>query len=274
MSIIVGIDIGGSTTKIVGLKNSRPFGHMTVQAGDPVTSAYGAFGKFLSENCLQLSDISKVVCTGVGATFLQSDIYGIKAQKVDEFLAIGLGGKYSSGFDNAVVVSMGTGTAIISVNGDEIKHVCGTGVGGGTVLGLSGKLIGSRNFNHIIDLSAQGDLTKIDLTIGDISKNEIQGMSDKTTASNFGKISDDASNADLAAGVVNLVFQTVGIFAMMAARAQNTTKIVLTGNLSQAHSAGDIIRHLEELYGMEYVIPENSDYATAIGAALCGTRMA
>ena len=48
MSIILGIDIGGSTTKIVGL---RPDGSVIakhrVQAQDPITSLYGAMGNFL-----------------------------------------------------------------------------------------------------------------------------------------------------------------------------------------------------------------------------------
>jgi len=271
MSFIIGIDIGGSTTKIVGLRDGMPVSPTAVQAGDPVTSCFGAFGRFLSENNLEISDIDKVICTGVGASFLKDELYGIGTQRVDEFVAIGLGGKFSSGFDNAIVVSMGTGTAIIGVRGDDIFHVCGTGVGGGTVLGLSRKLFGSHSFGHIMELAAQGDISKIDLTIGDISRG-VQGMNSNTTASNFGKVTDDAGAADMALGVVNLVFQTVGIFAMMAARAQGTDKIVLTGNLSQTGVGDSIWQELSDLYGVQYIVPPHSDFATAIGAALWGQR--
>ena len=54
MKTVIGIDVGGSTTKIVGFRyaeNKReliaPF---CVKATDPLTSIYGAFGKFTLEN--------------------------------------------------------------------------------------------------------------------------------------------------------------------------------------------------------------------------------
>ena len=78
-----------------------------VRADDPVTSAYGAFGKFLAENKLDIEHICQVMFTGVGSSFLQGDIYGIPSRKVDEFQAIGQGGRFISGCDRAVVVSMG-----------------------------------------------------------------------------------------------------------------------------------------------------------------------
>ena len=66
MSIILGIDIGGSTTKIVGL---RPDGSVIakrrVQAQDPITSLYGAMGNFLFTNSLELGDVSRIALTGV-----------------------------------------------------------------------------------------------------------------------------------------------------------------------------------------------------------------
>ncbi|MBQ4543823.1 MAG: hypothetical protein IJA19_06620 [Clostridia bacterium] len=48
METIIGIDIGGSTTKIVGLTiDGDVIGNLQVTAADPVTSVYGALGKFL-----------------------------------------------------------------------------------------------------------------------------------------------------------------------------------------------------------------------------------
>ncbi len=72
MSYIIGIDIGGSRTKIVGLKDGNIASAFDVKAGDALTSIYGAFGKYLSENHLKWSDISKVVCTGVGSAVAAS----------------------------------------------------------------------------------------------------------------------------------------------------------------------------------------------------------
>ena len=50
MGIIIGIDVGGSTTKIVGFdRNGNMITPMTVKANDPVASSYGAFGKFTAD---------------------------------------------------------------------------------------------------------------------------------------------------------------------------------------------------------------------------------
>ncbi|MCX7771969.1 MAG: pantothenate kinase, partial [Clostridia bacterium] len=110
MSKIVGIDIGGSTTKIVGFHQGTLFSPFLVKATDPVSSVYGAFGRFLAENKLRISDIDRIMVTGVGSAFINDKIFGIPTYKVDEFLAIGLGGLFLSDLEKAIIVSMGTGT--------------------------------------------------------------------------------------------------------------------------------------------------------------------
>lgn len=268
MSYIIGIDIGGSTTKIVGLHDGKLTGAVRVKASDPLTSAYGAFGKFMEETGLKLNEVDRVMCTGVGASYLSNDIYGIPATKVDEFQAIGLGGKYTSGLDDCIVASLGTGTSITSVKGDQIQYIGGSGVGGGTVCGLCGKMIGISSSRSVDKLALHGSLDNVDLNVGDISRSQIANMNDKTTAANFGNVSENASDADFAMGVVNLVFQTVGIIAKMAAQAQGTDKVVLTGSLTKMEASKPVIEALEALYHVKYIIPEHSDFSTAIGAAL------
>ena len=60
MSVIIGIDIGGSTTKIVGFTSDKKIIEpMFVQANDQKTSAYGAFGKFTDANNIKLSDSTR-----------------------------------------------------------------------------------------------------------------------------------------------------------------------------------------------------------------------
>ena len=111
MSVIVGIDIGGSTTKIVGFDRDRKLIQpMFVRATDPITSVYGAFGKFTSENGLGIEDIDKVMITGVGSTQIKKPLYGLQCEHVKEFEFVGLGGLYLSRLKRAVIVSMGTGT--------------------------------------------------------------------------------------------------------------------------------------------------------------------
>ena len=50
MAIVIGIDVGISTTKIVGLREGRVVSPIRITAADQVTSLYGAFGKYLRLN--------------------------------------------------------------------------------------------------------------------------------------------------------------------------------------------------------------------------------
>jgi len=67
MGIVIGIDVGISTTKIVGIKNNKVSAPIRITAADPITSLYGAFGKYLHDNDIELKDVEHVMLTGVGA---------------------------------------------------------------------------------------------------------------------------------------------------------------------------------------------------------------
>ncbi|MBO5615868.1 MAG: pantothenate kinase, partial [Prevotella sp.] len=83
MGIIIGIDVGISTTKIVGLRNKRVVSPIRISAADPVTSLYGAFGKYLHDNQISLQDVEQVMVTGVGASYINELVYGLPTQKTD-----------------------------------------------------------------------------------------------------------------------------------------------------------------------------------------------
>ncbi len=276
---VLGIDVGGSTTKIVGFREKD--GHTVliepqcVRATDPLTSIYGAFGRFTMQNGLSLSDIDRVMMTGVGSAFAEKPLYeGLDCRIVPEFNSVGLGGLYLSGLDEAIVVSMGTGTALIHAKkeGDDtaIRYLGGTGVGGGTLIGLSKQMLGIDTVEHIEQLCEGGDLSKIDLRIGDLStKNMYPNMSYELTASNFGKLSDIANKHDVALGIVNMVGETIGMLAVFAARNHGLDRVVLTGNLTTLAPIRAVFRSMEALFGIHFIIPENAQYGTVIGAALC-----
>ena len=270
MSIILGIDIGGSTTKIVGL---RPDGSVIakhrVQAQDPITSLYGAMGNFLFTNNLQLEDVAQIALTGVGASYVDGNIYNIPTEQVEEFTAVGVGGLALSGQARAVVVSMGTGTAFIWAEKDSgVRHLCGSGVGGGTLAGLCSRLCGTRKYAQIVKLAAEGDVNQIDLTVGDLTRNSHPSLPLDITAANFGNVSDDASPGDYAAGVINMVLQSIGTTAVMACRYCGCETAVLTGFMSNLPQARECFDLFTRLHGIEFIIPENAAYATSIGAAL------
>lgn len=276
MGVVIGIDVGGSTTKIVGFRKNGEqkelISPLFVKAADPVTSIYGAFGKFIDQNGLALSDIEQVLTTGVGSSYLSKPIYELPCASVPEFKSIGLGGLYLSHLCEAIVVSMGTGTAIVHARrGQDTEYLGGTGVGGGTMMGLSKKILGMEEIEHLEALAAQGDLANVDLRVGDITKKDKNvTLPDHMTAANFGKLSDVASQADVALGIMNMVFETIGMMAIFAARSRNIHDIVLTGNLSRIAYAKEAFASLSSMFSLNFIIPENAQYATVIGTALCG----
>ena len=242
MEVILGIDIGGSTTKIVGLRTDGSVVSMLrVRAEDQVTSLYGALGNYLTSNGLSLGDVRRVVLTGVGASYVDGDVFGLPTCRVDEFQASGTGALALSGQTSGVVVTMGTGTAFLWAEaGKEVRHLCGSGIGGGTLGGLCHKLVGMERFYQIKKLAAQGDLSHVDLTISDIAR-------------------DPASTLD-----PNMT--------VLACQSCHTDTVIVTGSMTTLDQAEPNFAAFEKLYGIHYVIPESATFATAIGAGLCSLR--
>ncbi len=279
MSVIIGIDVGGSTTKIVGFqkdgKCNRLIEPQFVRANDPVTATYGAFGKFTDENRLSIKDIDKIMMTGVGSSYVKRDLYGLECVKVPEFDGIGLGGLYLSGLSEALVVSMGTGTAIVHAKSDgKMNYLGGTGVGGGTLMGLSKLLLSAETVEHIEEYASLGNLENIDLRIKDLTASDSKNLlSADLTASNFGNVSDLATREDMALGIMNMVYETVGMVSIFAARSVGVRNIVLTGNLTRlafCKEKFDFFNSMEKTYGVNFIMPKSSEFATVIGAAIHG----
>ena len=268
MKIKVGLDIGGSTTKIVGMKDGKIIAREIVRAADPVTSAFGAVGKLINDHSISVNDIEQINITGVGSGYPQAPIFGIRTVVVEEFKATGLGGLYLSGLEHAVVVSMGTGTAYLEATRNSVRHIIGSGVGGGTLVGLGMALTGTSDAVKLSDMATSGDILKCDLTIGDITKNGVTGLPMNVTASNFGKAADDLSREDKMAGVFNLVYQAVGTVAVMASRQCDLKDIVFTGQLTDLKECQQYLMPFEDLYGVNMIIPEDAVFATALGSCL------
>ena len=270
MSKIIGIDVGGSTTKIVGFDEGRMISPLFVKASDQLASVYGAFGKFTDTNGIKLSEIEKIMITGVGSTFIGDELYSIPCEHVREFDANGRGALYLSGLSEALVVSMGTGTAMVYANGNNISYDGGTGVGGGTLIGLSKQMLGVSDTETLFTLAKDGDLNNVDLRIGDITKKDISPtLSAGTTAANFGNLSELATPADIACGLINLVFETIGMVAVFAAKSRNIKDIVLIGSLTRNSEVKHVFDKIANMFGLKFYIPDRSRYGTVIGAALC-----
>jgi type II pantothenate kinase len=266
--VIIGIDIGSTTTKAVSVEDGKLIRKIKTKASDAVTAATGAFGKLIIENQIKLDKVEGIIITGVGASKIKNDIFGIPTSRVDEINAIGIGGMFLSGEDNIIIANIGTGTAIIEANRQKISHFGGSGVGGGTILGLAKKLLPTSEFNGIMELAKWGNLNQVDLLLEDIMDTDISFLNRGTTASNFGKMLDSAGNGDIALGIVNLVYQVIGMLAVFAARAKNVNRVLITGNGSNNPIGQKTLSVITSMYGVEFFYPEDAEYTTAVGAGL------
>ena len=81
-------------------------------------------------------------------------------------------------------------------------------------------------------------------------------------------MTDSATQEDLALGVLNMVFQTIGMMAVFACRNDHVKDVVLTGTLTLVPCAKKVFNALYKMHGINFIIPQNAIYATATGAAL------
>ena len=233
MAIVIGIDVGISTTKIVGIREDGiVVSPIRIKATDPVTSLYGAFGKYLHDNNIRLEDVEQVMLTGVGSAYIDSPIYGLPTGKAEEFIADGLGARYESALDRMIVVSMGTGTSLVQCDGNHIEHIGGIGIGGGTLQGLARIMLKTDDINQISMLAQDGDISHINVLIGDISAHPLPGLPMSATASLFGNASSDASREDIALGIICMVLQAIGSSTILSSLRSGIRDFVMIGNLT------------------------------------------
>lgn len=269
MAIVIGIDVGISTTKIVGIKDDGTVvAPIRIKATDPVTSLYGAFGKYLFTNHIQLNEVEQVILTGVGAAYIDEPIYGLPTGKAEEFIANGLGARFETELENMIVVSMGTGTSLIKCQGDDIHHIGGIGLGGGTLIGLARIMLKTDDFKQISDLALDGDLSNINVRIGDISPKPLPNLPITATASLFGNAKSNASREDISLGIITMVLQTIGSSVILSSLGTGINHFVMIGNLTLLPQCKEVFEGMQELYNVHFIIPKYSEFCTAIGAAL------
>ena len=266
--MIVGIDIGGTTTDAAAMKDGKLIAALSVEAGDPITAAAGALGKVVSQLEIPLSHISTIAATGVGSNALGPSLLGLPVKQILEFQAIGLGGAFLTNLDEAIVVSLGTGTALVLYRRGECTHYLGSGIGGGTTLGLAKLTLGVSDYGELVQLAEEGDTSRVDLTVGDIAGGAIGDLPEDATAANFGKVTIKSRKSDIARGLINMVFQTAGLLAIASARANHLEDIILTGKLSLGPDAAPYFKEIQNIFGANFHIPRKAGFATSIGAAL------
>ena len=266
MGIVVGIDIGGSTTKIAGFQGKDMLIPVQISANNAIASLFGAFGKFLYDNKLALEDIQQVNLTGVGCSAVDQAIYGLPTYRVDEFTANGVGGGYfAQGKKEFMVVSMGTSTSFVRVKGGIPTHLGGIGIGG-TIIGLSKLMLNTSDIDKIRSLR-WADRSDIDLRVGDISEKPLPGL-------NRWRLPISAKHPpscyeDKAAGILHMVIESICQTAALISQGTNMKDFILIGALTNFPECEAVCGMIKTLFpDLNFYVPKDGEYGTAIGTAL------
>ncbi len=263
----IGIDAGGTLIKVACLKHgSLEFKKFPISQMEYVASWINGF-----ENV-------KICITGGKAGLLKSYL-NQQAEEIVEFEATCNGVRYllanSAISEEAyILTNVGTGTSIHHVNNSKQQRVGGTGVGGGTMMGLSQLLTGLTEYEAIVPLAAKGIRDRIDLKVSHIYEGADPPIPGDLTASNFGNIvplvsADQLNKEELLASIVGLVGETVATVSVLAAGQCGVSSIIYIGSsFIENDLLKEVVQRYTKLRGALPIFIENGEYCGAIGASL------
>ncbi len=257
--LVLGIDIGASTTKFALVKNGTCVKEYRKPDEQSFEDALNAFG---------YAGVKRIAVTGVGSSFIKGDLRGIPTVRRDEFASVSRGATKLSKKLNTLVVSVGTGTSFTRITPVRAWHVGGTGLGGGMLRGLSGRLCGTEDMEELQALAANGDLHAIDLQLKDVFEGTLSHLTPTATVASMEKLSAQSMREDIAAGLCNMIFQSIGVMAVFAAKRHLTRTIIMVGTITDWPIAQRSLDEVASLHNVKFIVPDHAAFATAIGAAL------
>lgn len=188
---------------------------------------------------VESSGAARVGLTGGGAARLARLLKSDTA-RVREFDAWAAGSREQlreAGVDPAepyLLVSLGTGTSAMLVDGDRVTRVGGTALGGGTLAGLGAALTQKTSFEELTALASRGDRRRVDLLVADIYPEGELPLPGELNAASFAKLRPRGSArhepADLAHAVMGLVGENVGLICAGLANHLGVDRIVFGGS--------------------------------------------
>jgi type II pantothenate kinase len=257
--LVLGIDIGASTTKFALVKNGKCVKEYRKPDEQSFEDALESFG---------YAGVKRIAITGVGSSFIKGNLHGILTVRKDEFASVSRGATKLSQKINTLVVSIGTGTSFTRITPIRAWHIGGTGLGGGMLKGLSSTLCDTNDMDELQTLAASGDLHAIDLQLKDVYEGTLSHLTPSATVSNMSKLNEQSLRADIAAGLCNMIFQSIGVMAVFAAKRHLTRTIVMVGTITDWPIAQRSLDEVAALHNVKFIVPDHAAFATAIGAAL------
>ncbi|MHA2362644.1 MAG: hypothetical protein ACXAC7_01705 [Candidatus Hodarchaeales archaeon] len=231
----------------------------------------------------QIEKKTSILLTGAGSQLIKKWFPDQNIKIIPELKATGLGGSYLAGYNECIVVNVGSGTPILYTNRKEsemkVVHLGGTGMGSATIVGLSHYLTNENNLEKIGKAALKGEPGKVNLLVGDLYSNPAEiGLPAHITASNFGKyqnwrhvtISSNESKPskdDLLAGLHSMVSETIAVISTLASRQFTKKKlpVVITGGGTLNPGLVKYLKSTFEYLKQKFVFPEKAIFGTLYG---------
>ena len=109
-------------------------------------------------------------------------------------------------------------------------------------------------------------MSNVDLTIQDVTTKEIKNLPKDITSSNFGKLNASSTNDDIVTGLINMVFEVIGMLAAFANRNEKNKDAVVIGTITTIPIVKEVFNRIEKIQNIKFIIPQDAEFATAIGA--------
>lgn len=261
MSPVAGIDVGATLCKLALQRDGFAVAHY------PSTDLGGV------RALVEAWQPRRIGVTGGGADRLGPDMAGVLLKHVSEFEAWGRGGAAVAALDGTalpprhLLVSLGTGTSVLLVDGHRVERVGGTALGGGTLIGLGRLLLGTDVFDDIAALAARGDRRTVDLLVSDVYRPGATSILRDLTASSFAKL-ESKRPEDLAHALMGLVGENVALICGGLARSAGVDTVVYCGSTLVENPALEaVVREITTIFGHRPVFLPRGAFCGAVGAA-------
>ncbi len=266
----VGIDAGGTLTKLAYINRD----------GELTTKVFPSNELHLVKEWLeQHPQVEEIGMTGGRAEQLRQVLQTMKSiHYIVEFEATLKGVRYllqreGHAIESSIITNIGTGTSIHYMDGDTHMRVGGTGIGGGTLIGLSALTTGQSEFTHITQMAENGDRSQIDLFVKDIFQGMDAPLDGNLTASNFGKVGiteqQEHPVENILATVQGLVGEVVTTLSIQLSQQYNAKYIVFIGStLTNNEILKRIIAHYTVLKKHTPIFLKDCGFSGAIGALI------
>lgn len=170
-----------------------------------------------------------------------------------------------------LLVNIGTGTSWHLIDGERQVRVFGSGIGGGTFMGLGTILSTEKEYRKLVELATEGDRVNIDLLVRDIYAPLEPPIDGNLTASNFAKTAFNLSQspADLVASLLNMMAETIMLFTSQNGKIHGTNQVYMIGSTL----AGNLpLKNKLTLYGkklgQDVQFITDGEYSGAVGAMI------